>query len=145
MIPIAEILPWEPTALWKLAVQAGATHAVGYFHAPPGAEPLPERPWEPAPLAALKDRFERAGLELAVMEFREELEERGGLSRGAIEDRVRVKRAQLTVEAEREAEKEKAAAAASAAAGDDAKTHSRCGVGRLHCTNLVHCSSCLYF
>ena len=26
------MLPWEETPLWKLAVQAGATHAVGYFH-----------------------------------------------------------------------------------------------------------------
>ena len=54
------------------------------------------------------------------MEFRDELEEAGGLSRQQIDDRVRVRRAQLTVEAEREA------AAVAAAAKDDGKASSRC-------------------
>lgn len=45
------------------------------------------------------------------MEFRDELEEAGGLSKQQIEDRVRVRRAQLTVEAERGAEREAGAAA----------------------------------
>ncbi len=65
MIKLAEMLPWEPSPLWTLSRQAGATHAVGLFR--PEAS-LPERPWELAPLRALKERFERAGLELAVME-----------------------------------------------------------------------------
>lgn len=68
MIPIAEMLPWEETPLWKLAVQAGATHAVGYFRAAAGAAPLPERPWEIQHLRGLQERFAGAGLELAVME-----------------------------------------------------------------------------
>jgi cwf21 domain len=59
-------------------------------------------------------------VEVAVMEFRDELEEGGGLSRQQIDDRVRVKRAQLTVEAEREA------AAAAAASRDDGRASSRC-------------------
>ena len=65
MIPIAEMLPWEETPLWKLAAQAGATHAVGYFRS---TGTLPDRPWELEPLRGLKDRFERAGLHLSVME-----------------------------------------------------------------------------
>lgn len=65
MIPIAEYLPWEPTPLWKLAVQAGATHAVGSFRS---TGTMPDRPWELAHLRGLKERCERAGLELSVME-----------------------------------------------------------------------------
>ena len=65
MIKLAEMLPWEPTPLWALSRQAGVTHAVGYFRP---EEALPDRPWELAPLRALKERFERAGLDLAVME-----------------------------------------------------------------------------
>lgn len=65
MIKLAEMLPWEQTPLWALSRQAGVTHAVGYFRP---EEVLPDRPWELAPLRALKERFERAGLELAVME-----------------------------------------------------------------------------
>jgi mannonate dehydratase len=67
MIPIAEMLPWEPTPLWKLAAQAGATHAVGYFRSA-GSAALPERPWEREPLRALQSRFAAAGLTLSVME-----------------------------------------------------------------------------
>jgi mannonate dehydratase len=65
MIKIAEILPWNNTPLWKLVVQAGVTHAVGSFNVAPG---IPQRPWEQEPLRDLKDRIERAGLELAVIE-----------------------------------------------------------------------------
>lgn len=54
------------------------------------------------------------------MEYRDELEEQGGLSKQQIEDRLRVKRAQLTVEAEREAE-----ATAKHPAKDDNKFSSR--------------------
>lgn len=68
MIPIAEMLPWQPTPLWKLAVQAGATHAVGYFRATAGTGVLPDRPWELPHLKGLKERFEHAGLQLSVME-----------------------------------------------------------------------------
>jgi len=67
MIPIAEMLPWAETPLWRLAVQAGATHAVSYFRAPAGTV-LPERPWEMQHLRDLQERFAGAGLELAVME-----------------------------------------------------------------------------
>ena len=72
-------------------------------------------------------------VEVAVEEYRDELEGAGGLSKQQVEDRVRVKRAQLTVEAERAAERCAGAAAAGAAAKDDGKSSSRCGpVGSLH-------------
>jgi cwf21 domain len=66
-------------------------------------------------------------VEMAVMEFRDELEEAGGLSRQQIEDRVRVRRAQLTVEAERAAER---GAGTAAAARDGGKPSSRWGSWR---------------
>lgn len=56
------------------------------------------------------------------MEYRDELEEQGGLSQQQIEDRLRVKRAQLTVEAEREAK-----ATAKQPANDVSRSSSRCG------------------
>jgi mannonate dehydratase len=65
MIHIAEVLPWDQTPLWKLVVQAGATHAVGTF---PPLTTTGEQPWEVRPLRQFKERVERAGLELAVME-----------------------------------------------------------------------------
>lgn len=65
MIEIAEMLPSQPTPLWKLARQAGVRHAVGGL---PGEEGGPERPWDYAPLMRLKTRFEDAGFELAVIE-----------------------------------------------------------------------------
>ncbi len=68
------------------------------------------------------------------MEFREELEDKGGLSKAQIEDRVRVKRAQLTVEAEREAEKaaEAEKASSSKPAPDDARPSSTRWEIKLH-------------
>jgi mannonate dehydratase len=64
MIKIAEILPWNETPLWKLVVQAGATHVVASF----GGEGMPARPWEYEPLRDLKQRIERAGMEFEVIE-----------------------------------------------------------------------------
>jgi len=65
MIQIAEMLPGEPTPLWALARQAGVTHAVGGFGPMRNTS---EPPWELGPLRAMKERFEKAGLELAVLE-----------------------------------------------------------------------------
>jgi mannonate dehydratase len=62
MIKIAEVLPWNQTPLWNLCVQAGVTHAVVFF---PG---IANRPWELAPLRDLKQRVDRAGLQLEVLE-----------------------------------------------------------------------------
>src|SRR5690242_14353776 len=71
MIKIAEYLPPEPTHLWTLVKQVGVDHAVGFFSqtadeadAPNGSEP----PWAIGPLRQMKERFEAAGLQLAVIE-----------------------------------------------------------------------------
>jgi mannonate dehydratase len=64
MIKIAEYFTATPTPLWKLAAQAGVTHAVGTL---PAVEPG-EAPWDAAPMGRMKDSFEKAGLELAVIE-----------------------------------------------------------------------------
>jgi mannonate dehydratase len=65
MIEIAEMLPSQPTVLWKLAKQAGVNHAVGGL---PRDEGGPERPWDFMPLMRLKTRFEDAGFTLSVIE-----------------------------------------------------------------------------
>jgi len=65
MIKIAEVLPFEPTPLWKLVTQAGATHAVVFF---PRTPPEGGAPWDRVPLQGMKQRLERAGLEFAVIE-----------------------------------------------------------------------------
>jgi mannonate dehydratase len=64
MIQIAEYLPPEPTALWKLVRQVGVGHAVGRL---PVAE-SGERPWDFAPLKRMKAALEKEGFELAVIE-----------------------------------------------------------------------------
>jgi mannonate dehydratase len=65
MIEIAEMLRPEPSALWKLAKQAGVNHAVtGLSRDDNGAE----RPWDYAPLRRIKTRFEEAEFDLAVIE-----------------------------------------------------------------------------
>ncbi len=64
MIKIAEYFPSEPTQLWKLAKQVGVDHAVGRL---PNAE-AGEQPWDLEPMRRMKQRFESAGLELAVIE-----------------------------------------------------------------------------
>ncbi len=65
MIEIAEMLNPQPTPLWKLAKQAGVNHAVGGLPRNDGSS---ERPWEFEPLRQLKERYEAAGFELAVIE-----------------------------------------------------------------------------
>src|SRR5437016_101765 len=65
MIKIAEFFTSEPNPLWKLAVQAGVTHAVGGL---PRTNEAGEAPWDLAPLRRMKQRFDDAELELAVIE-----------------------------------------------------------------------------
>jgi mannonate dehydratase len=65
MIKMAEMFGSEPTPLWKLAVQAGVTHAVGGMPRPTTAG---EAPWDLEPLKQMKQRFEDAELELTVIE-----------------------------------------------------------------------------
>jgi mannonate dehydratase len=69
MIKIAEYLPPTPTPLWKLAKQAGVDYAVGGL---PFGEPFngDDAPWDYLPLLRLKQRYEQAGFQLAVIESR---------------------------------------------------------------------------
>jgi len=65
MIEIAEMLRPEPTALWTLAKQAGVNHAVTGLGRDEGGA---ERPWDYAALHHTKTEFDKAGIEVAVIE-----------------------------------------------------------------------------
>jgi mannonate dehydratase len=65
MIEIAEVLRSEPNALWRLVKQAGVRHVVGGLARQDGRG---EQPWDYMPLLRMKQRFEDAGFELAVIE-----------------------------------------------------------------------------
>lgn len=69
MIQIAEFLAPTPSPLWKLAKQAGVDYAVGGlpFHDPANGT---DAPWDLAPLRRVKQQYEDAGFELAVIEAR---------------------------------------------------------------------------
>lgn len=65
MIQIAEVLPAQPTPLWKLVQQAGVRHAVGGL---PFQDAGSENAWDLGPMSRMKQRFDDAGYELAVIE-----------------------------------------------------------------------------
>ncbi len=65
MIQIAEILPPEPSGLWRLVQQAGVFHVVGRM---PNDDGGADRPWDFMPLMRMKKHLEDAGFELSVME-----------------------------------------------------------------------------
>ena len=69
MIQIAEFLPPTPSPLWKLSKQAGVDFAVGGL---PFNEPFngTDAPWDYLPLVRMKQRYESAGFNLAVIESR---------------------------------------------------------------------------
>jgi len=69
MIQIAEFLPPTPSPLWKLSKQAGVDWAVGGL---PFNEPFngTDAPWDYLPLVRMKQRYESAGFNLAVIESR---------------------------------------------------------------------------
>jgi len=69
MIQIAEFLPPTPSPLWKLSKQAGVDWAVGGL---PFNEPFngTDAPWDYLPLMRMKQRYESAGFNLAVIESR---------------------------------------------------------------------------
>ena len=69
MIQIAEYLPPTPSPLWKLSKQAGVDWAVGGL---PFNEPFngTDAPWDYLPLVRMKQRYESAGFNLAVIESR---------------------------------------------------------------------------
>jgi mannonate dehydratase len=63
-IQLADVLPPYPNQLWTLAKQLGVTHAVTGVPDTPDGPP----PWDYMHLLRLKQRFQDAGLELAVIE-----------------------------------------------------------------------------
>jgi mannonate dehydratase len=72
MIEIAEDLPSTPTPLWKLAQQAGVTHAVGRFFGPERC--AGEHPWDYRPLLSMKQSYQDGGFSLDVIEDRPPME-----------------------------------------------------------------------
>ncbi len=71
MIKIAEMLPPDPSAqsLWRLMRQAGVDYAVGGLPSGPALGPG-EAPWDYLPLLRMKQKYENAGFNLAVIEAR---------------------------------------------------------------------------
>jgi len=69
MIKIAEFLAPSPSPVWKLAKQAGADYGVGGlpFDDPQNGD---DAPWDYMPLLRMKQRYESAGFQLAVIEAR---------------------------------------------------------------------------
>jgi len=70
MIKIAEVLPANPTPLWKMVKQVG----VDYVVAPMGIAQGSEKPWDYMPLLRMKNGFNNAGFEVSVIESRPPLE-----------------------------------------------------------------------
>jgi mannonate dehydratase len=69
MIKIAEVLPPSPSLVWELASQAGVTEVVGGL---PFDDPMngDDEPWDYMPLLRMKQRYEDAGFNVAVIEAR---------------------------------------------------------------------------
>jgi mannonate dehydratase len=69
MIQLSEVLPPTPSPLWTLASQMGLEYVVGGlpFDDPENGA---DQPWDYAPLARVKKRYEDAGFKLAVLESR---------------------------------------------------------------------------
>ena len=70
MIKIAEVLPANPTPLWKMVKQVG----VDYVVAPMGIASGADKPWDYMPLLRMKNAFNNAGFEVSVIESRPSLE-----------------------------------------------------------------------
>ena len=75
MIKIAEILPPYPTPLWPLTAQCGLRYVVGMMDLARPRDGTPEdQPWSYRSLLRLKQAYEGAGFELAVLESRPPME-----------------------------------------------------------------------
>jgi mannonate dehydratase len=70
MMSIAEMLPPDPSPLWRLVRQAGITHVVGAMSGNPDSPDPADHPWSARRLRAVKDRYEEAGFTFSVLESR---------------------------------------------------------------------------
>jgi mannonate dehydratase len=70
MIKIAEVLPANPTPLWKMVKQVGVDYVVAPMGAPAGSE----KPWEYMAMLRMKNAFNDGGFEVSVIESRPPLE-----------------------------------------------------------------------
>ncbi len=75
MLRIAEVLPPQPSNLWKLTQQCGVKYVVGTFDWSRGLDvPKDELPWSYMSLVRLKSAYEDAGFTLEVIENRPPLD-----------------------------------------------------------------------
>jgi mannonate dehydratase len=70
MIKIAEVLPANPTPLWRMVKQAGVDYVVAPLPPTVGSE----KPWDFMPLLRMKQAFNDGGFEVSVIESRPPLE-----------------------------------------------------------------------
>lgn len=70
MIKIAEVLPPEPSPLWRMVKQVGVDYVVGGL--PRGSSH--EKPWDYMPLLRMKEAYGSGGFKLEVIESRPPLE-----------------------------------------------------------------------
>ncbi len=74
MMHIAEVLPAEPSPLWRMVQQCGVNHVVGSPNLRPGDGKAAREAASIAALRRLKEAFENGGFKLAVIESRPPME-----------------------------------------------------------------------